>query len=278
MRRNSPQFAGAPARIEAAFARLEPLLGFVEASAGEQRLARGEVGLDGVCRRNARRVHELVGHRQRFVEGAAPDRQLDAQHLQRPLVPAHRLRAVGAVRLAGAAAGTRRRARTSRASGESARACRTRRRSSRGTGSGCGLRACASGSARRVRGRRAARRSARAWRARRRGRGPSRASRACATLRSASASACSWRWRISATFAWLWTIAGEHVVGLDRRGEPFALAQRGDALPRCGRTARAGCAESECTSARCRRSPAACSADAASVRWSRTMPESPTCL
>ena len=49
------------------------------------------------------RLRQLVGHRERLVVGAAPDRQLDAEHLERPLVPAHRLRAVGAVGLAGLA-------------------------------------------------------------------------------------------------------------------------------------------------------------------------------
>ena len=43
------------------------------------------------------RVGQLVRHGQCFVEGAAPDRQLDAEHLQRPLVPAHGVRAIRTV-------------------------------------------------------------------------------------------------------------------------------------------------------------------------------------
>ena len=50
--------------------------------------------------RHARRSRELVGHRQRLVECAPSDGELDAEHLERPLVPPHRLRAVGAVRFA----------------------------------------------------------------------------------------------------------------------------------------------------------------------------------
>ena len=72
--------------------------------------------------------------------------------------------------------------------------------------------------------------------------------------------------------------AGEHVVGLDRHRQPLALAQRRRSASSTRPDCASSTAESECTSARWRRSPAACSADAASVRCSRTMPESPTCL
>ena len=69
----------------------------------EQRLARGQVGLDGVGRRNVRRRHQLVGASDGVVEGAAPDGELDLQHLDRPFVPLAGLRAVAAVGLAGLA-------------------------------------------------------------------------------------------------------------------------------------------------------------------------------
>ncbi len=65
-----------------------------------------------------------------------------------------------------------------RESAESARACRTRRPSSRGTGWGCARRARGAARLPRARDRRAARKSGRASPARRRGRGPIRALRA----------------------------------------------------------------------------------------------------
>ena len=88
-------------RVEARLARREALLGLGHASELEQRFAGRQVGLDGVGRRNVRRGDQLVGARDGLVEGAAADGELDLQHLDRPLVPLAGLRAVAAVGLAG---------------------------------------------------------------------------------------------------------------------------------------------------------------------------------
>ena len=77
------------------------------------------------------------------ASSSAPRREREprAEHAHRPFVPAAGLAAVGAVGVAGAAEEFARRVVAGRASDESARACRRRRRSSRGTESGCGRRA-----------------------------------------------------------------------------------------------------------------------------------------
>ena len=102
----------------------------VSASAAiERRLQRVE-------RRRAGR-RDLVGPRDRLVERAAPQREPRAEHAHRPFVPLARLPAVGAVRVARAAEELAGDVVARRESGESARACRRRRRSSRETESGC---------------------------------------------------------------------------------------------------------------------------------------------
>ena len=155
-----------------------------------QRLGGDERRLQRVERRRAG-LQNLVGARDRLVERAAPQREPRAEHAHRPLVPLAGLAAVGAVRVAGAAEKLAGACRSGRESGESAPACRTRRRSFRETGSGCARRARGAARPRRGRDRRAARRSVRAWRARPPGRGPEPCASCSDTLRSASASACS---------------------------------------------------------------------------------------
>ena len=99
--RNSPQLAGAlrgsrrpsHASSRCSASRRRPV--------ANQRFTGGEVGLNRVARRDARRLRERVGHRDRFVECLSPRGQLDAEYFQRPLVPAHGLRAVRTVRFAG---------------------------------------------------------------------------------------------------------------------------------------------------------------------------------
>lgn len=90
-------------RVEPSFAGFEALLGLSQAAGSNQRFACGEVGLNQIALRNARSLRQRVGHAHGFVECLASRRQLDAQYFQRPLIPAHRLRAVRSVRFAGEA-------------------------------------------------------------------------------------------------------------------------------------------------------------------------------
>jgi hypothetical protein len=95
--------------IEPTLARFEPPLRFRNAIGRHQRFARGQLRLDRLCRRDARGVHQRLGVGDGFVVGAPANRQLHAEHLQRPLVPPHRLgavRAVGFARLAEVFGGT----------------------------------------------------------------------------------------------------------------------------------------------------------------------------
>ena len=149
---------------------------------------------------------QLVGHRDGFFVRAAPNGQLDAQYLERPLVPSHGLRAVRAVRVA----------RLPQVfAGALVRAAHQ-----------VNLRERVEDGARRLLElhRAADLESARqhllgalevaklhedlAERRERHGEAVTgcRATDAALTLRSASASAWSWWCRISATFAWLWTM------------------------------------------------------------------------
>src|SRR5512138_2151320 len=85
-------------RIEAAFAPIETPFRFLNLTGDDERFARGELGLDRIRRWYARGLRERVGHRNGFVVRTPPDREFDSEHLQRPLVPPHRLRAVSTVR------------------------------------------------------------------------------------------------------------------------------------------------------------------------------------
>src|SRR5690349_4257180 len=91
---------GSGLRIEARLTRLEAMLCLVYTTGCDQRFARGEVGLNGVGRRHVRCLRQGIGHRDRFVVRTSPDRKLDAQYFERPLVPSHGLRAVGTVSVA----------------------------------------------------------------------------------------------------------------------------------------------------------------------------------
>ena len=88
-------------RIEAPFARLDARFRVRDAVGGDQRFACRKVRLNGLARRHAGRTCEVIGHHERFVEFPLADRELDAQHFERPFVPPHGLRAVGAICLAG---------------------------------------------------------------------------------------------------------------------------------------------------------------------------------
>ena len=71
MRRNSPQFAGVVSRIEARLARLEAMLGVVDAAGRDQRFAGGQVGLDRIGGRHTGACAKLIGHGDGLVVGAA---------------------------------------------------------------------------------------------------------------------------------------------------------------------------------------------------------------
>ena len=101
MRRNSPQLAGVAFGSRRDSQRLEAMLGVIDSAGRDHRFAGSEVGLNGVSRRHAGRLCQGVGHRDRLVVRASPDGELHAKHLQRPLEPAHRLRAERTVRIAG---------------------------------------------------------------------------------------------------------------------------------------------------------------------------------
>ena len=88
-------------RIEPRLARLEAMLGIVDAARRDHRFAGGEVGLDGVGRRHAGRLRQRVGHRHGLVVRASSDGELHAKNFERPLEPAHGLRAERTVRVAG---------------------------------------------------------------------------------------------------------------------------------------------------------------------------------
>ena len=91
------------ARIEPALAQFEPVLRLGNAIRRHQRLARGQLRLERFGRRDARCLHQLLGMVDGFVVSATANRQFHAEHFQRPLVPAHRLRAIRAVGFAGLA-------------------------------------------------------------------------------------------------------------------------------------------------------------------------------
>ena len=100
-RRNSPQLAGRRPRIEPRLDGAQAPARFFRPPRRQQRLAGGQVGLDGVGRRNVGGAAQLVGERHGFFVGAAARGDLHLEHLHRPFVPARRLRTVGAVGLAG---------------------------------------------------------------------------------------------------------------------------------------------------------------------------------
>ena len=95
------------------------------------------------------------------------------------------------------------------------------------------------------------------------------------TLRSASASACSWRCSISATLAWL-----PQTVASTSPASTVTASRSACRSAVIASSSRPSCAsvipDSECTIARWRRSPAACSAEAAFEMCSRTIAMSPT--
>ena len=94
-----------PARLRgssASAARASRCLGFGEPARRGERFGGDERGLQRIERRRAGREN-LVGSRDGLVERAAPEREPRAEHADRPFVPAARLPAVRAVRLAGAA-------------------------------------------------------------------------------------------------------------------------------------------------------------------------------
>jgi hypothetical protein len=89
--------------IETALAGGQPLLRLADAIGGDERFARRQLGERRLGRRDPRGPNQLLGHRQRFVVRAPPDRHLDAEDLGSPFVPPHDLGAIrpeGLARLA----------------------------------------------------------------------------------------------------------------------------------------------------------------------------------
>ena len=149
MRRNSPHDAGA-ARGSTALRTLRAVLRLairLPATSASQAASSAWIASDGGMRLG----RHLFGNSNRLLVLAPPNCQLDSQHTQRPLVPANRRSASGAPTHRLPAADIHPRACTTRASGESARGCRRRRRSSRGTGPDFALRGRASAFLRRSR-------------------------------------------------------------------------------------------------------------------------------
>ena len=65
-------------RIEPCLARLEAMLRIIDAAGCDHRFAGGEVRLDRIGRRHARRLRQRIGHRHGFVVRASSDGELYA--------------------------------------------------------------------------------------------------------------------------------------------------------------------------------------------------------
>ena len=219
---------------------VQPPLRLLDQVRREQRLDGDQLGLEHVARRRVERLGDVGRQRQRRSRLPAPQREPRLEHLQRPLIPARRLRsvlAVGFARLLQAAArglvlaadqvDLRQRVehRAGRLAHELQRAAHVERAVERLLGA--------------LEAARAGRRSARATPARRRGRAACPPRSCSSTLRSASASAWSWRCCISATFAWLPQTVARTSPGLDEQRQPLRLARAPPSPRRAGLPARA---------------------------------------
>ena len=96
----SPRAWGS-ARIKLTFAHLKSAFRVGDSIRRHERFTRGKLRLQRFGRRHTGGLHECFGLGDRFVVGATANRQFHTKHLQRPLVPPHRLCAVRAIRLAG---------------------------------------------------------------------------------------------------------------------------------------------------------------------------------